>query len=78
MGADGDINIYDWDAMVAQLGKEEACKYLNAATHGYLYTIFGRNVFIAYWSTEMWSDRFQPEKEDELKEFLIDNWQVWT
>jgi hypothetical protein len=79
MGADGDIKLYDYDKMIEVLGEELANDYRWAANHGYLDELLGRRIFRAYWSTEMYNNRFDScIVEEALEPFLIAQWEVWT
>ena len=89
MGADGHINIFDYDKIVEHFGEEKTAKFLVSCYNTYIYEIFGHDVMTCYYGDNIyvnWSEDIDEGNDNELKEMLdwieenaqIASWEVWT
>ena len=89
MGADGHINIFDYDKIVEHFGEEKAENFRYSCYNTYVYKIFGHTVMTCYHGDNMvyqWAEDIDSGSDTELKEMLdwieenaqIATWEVWT
>ena len=89
MGADGHIDIFDYEKIEKHFGKEKANNFLMNTINTYVHDFLGQKIMTGYYGDNIFdswcSDREEGDNE-ELREMLewieknakISTWEVWT